>query len=101
MNATPTARIGWIGTGRMGFDMARRLLAAGCNVTAWNRTRAKAEPLAALGARIADSPADLAQCEIIFCMLATWDDVKSVVLGAKGLLGSAKPGDRKLPRLLV
>ena len=40
-------RIGWIGIGRMGFAMAERLAKAGADVTVWNRTRAKAEPLRA------------------------------------------------------
>ncbi|MFZ1909099.1 MAG: NAD(P)-binding domain-containing protein, partial [Burkholderiales bacterium] len=44
-------KLGWIGTGRMGYAMAERLAKAGCDLTAWNRTRAKAEPLAAHGAR--------------------------------------------------
>ncbi|MFC7739747.1 NAD(P)-dependent oxidoreductase [Nocardiopsis composta] len=48
----------FIGLGRMGLPMARRLLAADLPLTVWNRTRAKAEPLAAMGARIADSPAE-------------------------------------------
>ena len=39
-------KIGWIGTGRMGLPMAERLLKAGHDVSIWNRTRAKAEPLA-------------------------------------------------------
>ena len=44
---TPTdAKLGWIGTGRMGYALAERLAKAGCDLTAWNRTRAKAEPLA-------------------------------------------------------
>ena len=42
-------RLGWIGTGRMGFPMAQRLPKAGCDIAVWNRTRAKAEPLAAAG----------------------------------------------------
>src|SRR4030095_5733465 len=53
------AKIGWIGTGRMGFVMAQRLARAGCDLTVWNRTRAKAEPLARDGARIANYMADL------------------------------------------
>ncbi len=55
---TPT--IGWIGIGRMGSAMAERLLKAGRAIKVWNRTRAKAEPLAALGATIVDRPSDLA-----------------------------------------
>jgi len=80
------AKIGWIGTGRMGFVMAQRLARAGCDLTVWNRTRAKAEPLAQDGARIANSLADLGGCDVVFCMLATWDDVKLVMAGPGGLL---------------
>ena len=50
--ATNAQKIGWIGMGRMGFPMAERLIKAGHEVTIWNRTRAKAEPLAAKGGRI-------------------------------------------------
>src|SRR5436305_3031355 len=49
-----TQKIGWIGMGRMGFPMAERLLKAGHDVSIWNRTRAKAEPLAKSGGRIVD-----------------------------------------------
>jgi len=85
------AKLGWIGTGRMGFEMARRLARSGCDLTVWNRTRAKAEPLAKDGAKIVDSLPELAGCEIVFCMVSTYDDVKQVIAGPKGLLsGSAK-----------
>jgi 3-hydroxyisobutyrate dehydrogenase len=80
------AKVGWIGTGRMGFEMAQRLARAGCDLTVWNRTRAKAEPLARDGVRIANSLADLGACDVVFCMLATWDDVKQVIAGPDGLL---------------
>jgi 3-hydroxyisobutyrate dehydrogenase len=93
--------IGWLGTGRMGFDMALRLLKSGCDLTVWNRTRAKAEPLAAKGARVVDSPAELADCDIVFSMLSAWDDVKEVLLGSRGLLSKSRPGQGKRPRLLV
>ena len=62
-------RLGWIGAGRMGFALASRLLAAGHDVAVWNRTRAKAEPLADLGATIVDAPADLADRDIVFTMV--------------------------------
>jgi 3-hydroxyisobutyrate dehydrogenase-like beta-hydroxyacid dehydrogenase len=48
-------RIGWAGAGRMGLPMATRLLKAGAEVTVYNRTRSKAEPLAALGATLVDA----------------------------------------------
>jgi len=95
--ASPTspahgARLGWIGIGRMGYAMAERLAKAGADLTVWNRTRAKAEPLAARGARIADRLVDLAGCDIVFVMVATWDDVKEVITGPNGLLsGKSKP----------
>ena len=86
------SKIGWIGAGRMGFEMARRLAKGGCDLAVWNRTRAKAEPLAKDGAKIVDNLKDLAGCDIVFCMVSTYDDVKEVISGPKGLLsGSAKP----------
>jgi 3-hydroxyisobutyrate dehydrogenase len=85
-------RIGWIGIGRMGYEMAARLAKSGADVTVWNRTRSKAEPLTAYGAKVADKLTDLAACDIVFCMVSTWDDVKEVVLGPSGLLsGAGKP----------
>jgi 3-hydroxyisobutyrate dehydrogenase len=81
-----TATIGWIGTGRMGFELVKRLLAAGCDVAVWNRTRAKAEPLATLGATIVDSPADLADRDIVFTMVAGSEDFKAVTTGPGGVL---------------
>ena len=82
-------KLGWIGTGRMGYDMARRLAQAGCDIAVWNRTKAKAEPLAQYGARIVDGPNELAARDIVFCMVSTWDDVKDVM--QKMLSGAAKP----------
>ena len=89
---TASARIGWIGAGRMGYEMAARLAKGGADVTVWNRTRAKAEPLAQYGARIADAIADLGTRDIVFVMVSTFDDVREVVLGGDGLLsGGNKP----------
>jgi len=95
---TAKAKLGWIGTGRMGFEMARRLAKGGCDLTVWNRTRAKAEPLAKEGAKIADSLPQLAGCDIVFCMVSTWEDVKEVLAGPKGLLSRGKDA---APRMLV
>jgi 3-hydroxyisobutyrate dehydrogenase-like beta-hydroxyacid dehydrogenase len=92
VSTTKGRKIGWIGAGRMGFEMARRLAKGGCDIAVWNRTRAKAEPLVKEGAKIADRLSDLAGCDIVFCMVSTYDDVKEVISGPKGLLsGSAKP----------
>src|SRR5213592_5063517 len=100
MTAARAAKLGWIGTGRMGFEMARRLAKGGCELTVWNRTRAKAEPLAKDGAKIVDSLPDLAGCDIVFCMVSTYDDVKEVIAGPQGLLSKAK-GKGSAPRLVV
>ncbi|HXP30865.1 MAG TPA: NAD(P)-dependent oxidoreductase [Stellaceae bacterium] len=97
MPAELTSRIGWIGAGRMGFSMAERLAKAGCNVTAWNRTRAKAEPLTKSGVKLAEHPSDLAQCDIVFTMVAAGKDLKQVTLGPEGVL-TAKG---KAPKILV
>jgi len=79
-------RIGWIGAGRMGAAIAARLLAAGTEVWVWNRTRSKAEALADLGAKVVDSPAELAECEVVFTMVAGPADVLEVTSGAQGVL---------------
>jgi 3-hydroxyisobutyrate dehydrogenase len=94
MTSPASARIGWIGIGRMGYAMAERLAKSGADVTVWNRTRAKAEPLEKYGAKIAANLGDLAPCEIVFVMVAAVDDVFEVISGPNGLLsgkGSAKP----------
>lgn len=84
--------IGWIGAGRMGYPMIERLLKAGHEVVVWNRTRAKAEPLAQKGARLVDKPADLSGCEIVFSIVSTGKDCEEVLFAEGGLLtGAAKP----------
>src|SRR5450432_1184125 len=76
----------------MGYEMAARLAKSGADVTVWNRTWSKAEPLTACGAKVADKLTDLAACDIVFCMVSTWDDVKEVVLGPAGMMsGAGKP----------
>jgi 3-hydroxyisobutyrate dehydrogenase-like beta-hydroxyacid dehydrogenase len=78
----------------MGYEMAAHLAKGGADVLAWNRTRAKAEPLGAHGARIAHEVSELAACDIVFCMVSTWDDVKQVM---SQLLRDAK----KVPRIVI
>src|SRR5215218_7633057 len=93
----PAARLGWAGTGRMGYELVSRLLRAGHDVAVYNRTRAKAEPLAELGAAVVDSPAELAGRDIVFTMVAGPADFKNVVLGDNGLLSRAHAA----PRMIV
>ena len=90
-------RLGWVGVGRMGQALATRLLHAGCDVGVYNRTRAKTDPLERLGATIADAPADLADRDIVFTMVAGSADVQEVVSGPAGLLSS----DDRAPGLIV
>src|SRR6266568_2228780 len=86
------SRLGWLGTGRMGRELVRRLLAAGCDVSVYNRTRAKAEPLAARGAKLAGSAADLATRDIVFVTVGTSDDLISALIGPAGLMsGTSAP----------
>jgi 3-hydroxyisobutyrate dehydrogenase-like beta-hydroxyacid dehydrogenase len=85
--------LGWLGTGRMGAALARRLIEAGEQVTVWNRTRAKTEPLAAGGARVADRITGLGGCDIVFVMVSGPRDLAEVVTGEHGLLrGERRPG---------
>jgi 3-hydroxyisobutyrate dehydrogenase len=83
-------KLGWIGIGRMGYAMAERLAKAGCDITVWNRTRAKAEPLAKSGAKIAGSLAELAACDVVFTMVSTGKDVKEVLFGPNGVTAKGK-----------
>ena len=85
----PTHTLGWIGIGRMGYAMAERLAKGGCDITVWNRTAAKAQPLAEKGAKVARLLPDLASKDIVFVMVSTIDDVKEVV--GKLLSGPNKP----------
>jgi 3-hydroxyisobutyrate dehydrogenase len=94
--ATPT--VGWIGTGRMGYQLALRLLKAGYDVAVYNRTRVKAETLAEHGAKIVDCPADLADRDIVMIMVSADSDLESVISGEGGLLAGS--GDL-VPKIIV
>ncbi len=83
-------KIGWIGAGRMGTPMAERLLKAGYDVSIWNRTRAKAEPLAASGGKIVDKLSDLASCDVVFSIVSTGKDLEQVVFGKDGVAAAGK-----------
>jgi 3-hydroxyisobutyrate dehydrogenase len=88
-----TERIGFIGLGIMGGGMSRNLIAAGFPLTVWNRSPHKAEPLVALGARAAASPAELAaECDIILSCVSDTPDVEAVLLGTGGVIDGVRPG---------
>jgi 3-hydroxyisobutyrate dehydrogenase-like beta-hydroxyacid dehydrogenase len=90
-------RIGWIGCGRMGTAMAKRLVLAGNDVTVTNRTRAKAEAMVEFGAKIVDSPKDLAGCDIVFVMVSANDDLLEVTTGAQGVLSDPS----RVPKVVI
>jgi 3-hydroxyisobutyrate dehydrogenase len=78
-------KIGWIGAGRMGIPMAERLIKAGYDVSIWNRTRAKAEPLQKIGGKIVDHLSDLKGVDVLFSIVATGKDVQEVLYGKNGV----------------
>jgi 3-hydroxyisobutyrate dehydrogenase-like beta-hydroxyacid dehydrogenase len=87
------AELGYVGLGVMGNAIVRRLLAAGHEVTVWNRTREKAESLLADGARWADTPRAVAEAsEIVFTMVTNTDAVRAVTEGDDGILLALEPG---------
>ena len=87
-------QLGYIGLGIMGLPMASNLMDAGYPMIVWNRTAAKAKPLAERGAVLANSPADLAAQgpEVIFINVTDTPDVEEVLFGEQGLASTAKPG---------
>jgi 3-hydroxyisobutyrate dehydrogenase-like beta-hydroxyacid dehydrogenase len=85
-------KVGFIGLGNMGAAMAANLLKAGHDLTVYNRTRARAELLAAQGAKIASTVTEACRGEIVFTMLADDDAVESVVYGEKGVLATLAKG---------
>lgn len=87
-------RIGWIGTGVMGASMAGHLMAAGYQVSVFNRSRAKAEPLISQGAAWCPSAREVAESsEVIFTIVGYPEDVRQVVLGSNGVLAGCQKGD--------
>lgn len=96
--AQNTQKIGWIGMGRMGFPMAERLIKAGYDVSVWNRTRSKAEPLAAKGGKVVDKLAHLAGLDVVFSIVSTGKDLKEVYFGKDGVVTNA---NGKVPPIFV
>ena len=90
-------KIGWIGVGRMGYPMAERLLKAGHQLSIWNRTRAKAEPLAKLGARVMDNLLELKEVDILFSIVSTGKDLDQVYFGRNSISGHGG----RIPKIFV
>jgi 3-hydroxyisobutyrate dehydrogenase len=86
-------KIGFIGLGIMGQGMAHNLLKAGFELTVWNRTASKMEPLVDAGAQAGQSPADVAaQSDLIVICVSDTPDVEAVVTGENGVIEGARPG---------
>jgi 3-hydroxyisobutyrate dehydrogenase len=92
-----TKKIGWIGMGRMGQPMAERLIKAGYDVSIWNRTRAKAEPLAKIGGKIVDHLFELKDVDVLFSILDTGKSVQEVLYGKNGVCSQGG----KMPPIVV
>jgi 3-hydroxyisobutyrate dehydrogenase len=90
MEAKPSVAL--LGLGTMGHGMAMNLLKAGFPLTVWNRTRAKAEPLAQMGATVAESPARAAKdATVVLAMLADDAASRAAWLGQDGALAAMPP----------
>lgn len=88
-----TQRVAILGLGTMGSGMASNLLKAGFPVSAYNRTQAKAAPVAAAGARIAATPADAVRdADVVISMLSDDDASRKTWTGDVGALAAARPG---------
>ena len=86
-------RVGFVGLGGMGGPMALNLMAAGYEVVLHNRTRQKAERMAATGGAVVDTPREVAErCEVVITMLPGPSEVEAVVSGEGGLLKAARRG---------
>ncbi|CAN1286559.1 Glyoxylate/succinic semialdehyde reductase 2, chloroplastic [Linum perenne] len=85
--------VGFLGLGIMGTPMAQNLLKAGCDVTVWNRTESKCDPLVSLGAKYKPSPEEVASaCDVTFAMLSDPESAMEVACGKHGALSGMAPG---------
>ncbi|HSL25815.1 MAG TPA: NAD(P)-dependent oxidoreductase [Acidimicrobiia bacterium] len=96
MTAGLETTVGWIGAGRMGEALCRRLLAAGVDLSVYNRTREKVAGLEDLGAHIVDSPAKLADRDLVFTMVADPAAFLKVTTGRDGLFSVSGAAPRVL-----
>ena len=81
-------KVGFVGLGQMGHAIAANVLAAGHELTVWNRSADKADDLVAKGARLAGSPAEAASAGVVFTMLADDAALEAVSFGELGILAA-------------
>ena len=92
MTSGTEATVAVLGTGTMGTPIARRLLEAGFSVRVWNRTRARAQALAADGAKVTTSPSEAADgARLVLTMLSDGEAVEQAMLGQAGALEAMHP----------
>ncbi len=84
-------RVGFLGLGNMGQPIARNLIKARHEVIAYNRTRSRAEQLGSHGVRVASSPAEASEAEVVMTMLADDRAVEEVVFGENGVQSKLPP----------
>jgi 3-hydroxyisobutyrate dehydrogenase len=88
-----TEKLGYLGLGMMGLAMARRLVNAGHDLTVWNRSPGKSDPLVEAGAKPATHPSEVAErATIIFMCLTDADAVEQVVFGPDGIIAASGSG---------
>ena len=88
-----TRKIGFIGLGNMGSRMAGRLLDTGYSMTVYNREKNKTAPLAERGARVADTPREVAAAsDVVITMVSNDAALHAVVFSEDGVLAGARPG---------
>lgn len=89
----PPSRVGFLGIGIMGSPMAHNLLKAGIDLTVWNRTKSKCDPLISLGAKYKPTPEEVAaSCDVTFAMLADPQSALDVACGKHGAANGMGPG---------
>jgi len=86
-----TTRVGVVGLGAMGSRIADRLLACGWEISVWNRTSFKAKALAEKGARVAETPGDIARsCAVVITMVADPSALWEVAVGPNGIANNLR-----------
>jgi 3-hydroxyisobutyrate dehydrogenase len=101
MSSKASHDIGWIGLGRMGEAMAARLVKAGHGLSVWNRTAAKADALARIGAEVVTDKPAMAHCATLFTMVSTTDDLKDILFGPSGVMSGGVLGGNTRPKRVV
>ena len=87
--------IGFIGLGMMGNPMAQNLLKAGHELAVFDISPEAAQKCADLGATVAGSISDMAQCEIVFIIVNTGAQLNQVLFGDAGLIDSLQEGHKQ------